>query len=150
MSSTHVKCSATESRPYAGPSHWASAAIVRTSQVCRTGASTAPISSTACSAAVACPRGSRYSDCSSAPLLGTNSARKCGSRSCQGPGTPNCSVQLTAGMPGTGCIFSVAGAAHGKSTSAWSVRRFNHTWRNPGARQSVNRLTLYAEAATAS
>lgn len=94
-------------------------------------------------------RGSRYSDWSSVPLLGVNSARKCGSRSCQGPATPNCSVQLTAGIPGTGCIFSVAGAAHGKSASGWSVRRLTQACRKPGARQSVNRLTLYADPMTA-
>ena len=36
--------------------------------------------------------------------------------------------------------LSVAGAAHGKSGSGWSVRRLSHTCRKPGSRQSVNRL----------
>ncbi len=53
-------------------------------------------------------------------------------------------------MPGTGCIFSAAGAAQGKAGRAWSVRRFSHTCRKPGARQSVNRLTLYPVAITVS
>ncbi len=59
-------------------------------------------------------------------------------------------MQLTAGMPGTGCIFSVAGAAQGNAGSGWSVRRLSHTCRKPGARQSVKRLTLYAVAITVS
>ncbi len=59
-------------------------------------------------------------------------------------------MQWTAGIPGTGCIFSVAGAAHGTSGSGWSVRRLSQACRNPGARQSVNRLTLYADAITVS
>ncbi|CAM5242108.1 hypothetical protein SALBM217S_02767 [Streptomyces griseoloalbus] len=150
MSSTQVKCRATVSRPYAGPSHCSSAATVRTSQVWSTGATVPRMPSRACSASTAVSLGSRYSDWSSAPLLGVKSARKCGSRSCHGPGTPNCSVQFTPGIPGTGCIFSVAGAAHGKSVRGRSVRCFTHTCRKPGSRQSVNKLTLYAADITAS
>ncbi|CAM5487405.1 hypothetical protein SFUMM280S_05111 [Streptomyces fumanus] len=133
---------------YAGLSHCASAATVRTSQVCSTGATSSRMASSARSASRACSRGSRYSDWSSSPLLGVNSARKCGSRSCQGPGTPNCSVQFTAGIPAR-VIFSAAGAAYGKSGRSWSVRRLSHTCRKPGERQSVNRLTLYAADSTA-
>ena len=40
-------------------------------------------------AAIACPRGSRYSDWISSPALGVNPIRKCGSRSDQRPGMPS-------------------------------------------------------------
>ena len=48
----------------------------------------------------AASRGTKYSDCSSSPLLGVNSTRKCASRSCHGPATPSCGVQLPVDMPG--------------------------------------------------
>ena len=49
--------------------------------------------------------GTKYSDCSSLPLLGVNPMRKCGSRSYQGPGTPICSVQFSAESSAIGCTF---------------------------------------------
>ena len=39
---------------------------------------------------------------SSSPPLGVNPTRKWGSRSPDGPGTPNCSVQLAVSAPGIG------------------------------------------------
>ena len=48
---------------------------------------------TAAKASTACRRGRRYSDWISSPLLGVNRIRKCGMRSDQGPGLPNCGVQ---------------------------------------------------------
>ena len=46
-------------------------------------------------ASTAHSRGSRYSACSSSPLLGVKPIRKCGNRSHHGPGTPSWRVQLT-------------------------------------------------------
>ena len=54
------------------------------------------------------PRGTKYSDCSSLPLLGVNPMRKWGNRSYQGPGTPICSVQFSAESSTIGWRFSVA------------------------------------------
>ena len=55
-----------------------------------------PRRATASRAGRAAVRGMRCSDWSSSPLLGVNASRKCGSRSCHGPGTPICSVALVA------------------------------------------------------
>src|SRR5271154_2520450 len=52
--------------------------------------------------------GTKYSVCSSAPLLGVKFILKCGSRSYQGPGIPICSVQLSAEWSAIGCIFRFA------------------------------------------
>ena len=76
------------------------------------------------------------------------SSRKCGSRSCHGPGTPSCSVQLAGDMPGTGCSGSVAARASSQSGPSAargpSVRRLTQTWSTTSRLQVVNRLTLVA------
>ena len=55
-------------------------------------------------------RGTWYSDCSSSPLLGVKPMRKCGSRSDQGPGTPQLRGAVTGSMPRIGWRSAVGGA----------------------------------------
>ena len=76
VSLIQVKCRATVSRWKLGLSHKSSGATVRISAICRTGASKLPRLARASNAPAATCRGTRYSDCSSSPLLGVNSARK--------------------------------------------------------------------------
>lgn len=107
----HVKWMAITSRPYAGESHQPSAATTRSSDTCSRGCSTVPIARSAASAAGASCRRTKYSLCSSSPrLLGDSSARKCGRRSCHGPGTP-CSVHAAGGIALIGCILRRASFA---------------------------------------
>ena len=78
-------------------------------------------------------RGTKYSDCSSSPLLGVNSTRKCASRSCHGPATPSCSVQFTGGMPGVMWRGPSASRppiqrARGPGGGRSSARCFSHAW----------------------
>ena len=82
--------------------HRSSAAIVRISPIWSTGAMRSPMRPSASMAATPNSRGTRNSDWSSSPLLGVKARRKCGSRSCHGPGTPSCSVVFSAAIPGTG------------------------------------------------
>ena len=145
---SHVKWIATVSRPYIGLIHSRSAATVRISQTCRTGWMRPASERIASIAAAACSRGSRNSDCSSAPLLGVKPMRKCGSRSCHGPGRPSCGVQLTASSSMIGWRSTVAGRAP-NSSSRTSPRAFTHTW-STRSRQRVNTLTLSPLAVIAS
>src|SRR6187200_1690824 len=91
--------------------------------------------------------GMKYSDCNSFPLLGVKPILKWGSRSYQGPGTPNCSVQFSADNSIIGCIFFVAALAPKNSFTPWcSVnlpeRDLIQTSLIISFCQSVKRLTL--------
>ena len=77
-------------RPPLGLSQASSAATARISLTYRTWSSVGPIARSASIAAGACSAATRYSLWISSPALGVNSARKCGRRSSQGPGTPSC------------------------------------------------------------
>mmetsp|Transcript_66840 Transcript_66840/g.157467 ORF Transcript_66840/g.157467 Transcript_66840/m.157467 type:complete len:243 (+) Transcript_66840:305-1033(+) len=77
----------------------------RISDTIRNGRKILDIPARASSASAAYWRATKYSDWSSSPALGTWSALKWGSRSCQGPGTC-CSVQALASFPLRGCCFS--------------------------------------------
>src|SRR3974390_1741787 len=59
-------------------------------------------------ASTACSRGIKYSDCNSLPALGVKPILKCGKRSYQGPGIPNCSVQFSGESSAIGCKFLLA------------------------------------------
>ena len=102
-------------------------------------------------AAGACRRGTKYSLCSSAPRLGVNSIRKCGSRSCHGPGSPSWAVSASSGAPRSMCVVATAGdtpwrprASSGSTNPSppESVLDFTHTWLRSGRSQSVKTLTL--------
>src|SRR3712207_2243406 len=66
-------------------------------------------------ASTAYRRGNTYSDCSSSPLLGVKPMRKCGKRSDQRPGLPNCGVQGVASSPTIGCRSTAAATAPKRS-----------------------------------
>ena len=90
-----VKWRATVSRPYCGLIHSRSAATVRSSETCSSGATRrAERAARPRSPPRAWRRVDRYSDWISSPALGVKPIRKCGRRSDQGPGTPSCGVQL--------------------------------------------------------
>jgi len=81
------------------------------------------------------------------PLLGVKPILKCGSRSCQGPGTPICGVQFSADNSRMGCRFLVAECAPKNSgrvpnCPSSPTRALIHTSLILRLRQSVNRLTL--------
>ncbi len=127
------------SRSTAGLSHWGSALIVRISHACTSGEMTVDISASARRAVTARVRGTKYSVCSSWPTDGVNSALKCGSRSCHGPGTPPCSVQRPAGWPDTGWRGPSA-ALPGNANGSSPIRCFTQSVAPPC--QSTNALTL--------
>ncbi len=124
--------------------------MLRTSDTCSTGSTTSRTAATAASAAPASARATKYSLCSSSPLLGVNSSLKWGSRSNHGPGTPSWTVQFSAGIPGTGFQGSAAARAPHSSRSGPapagspipSTRCFDHTWNSSGSSNRVKRLTL--------
>ena len=68
-----------------GLSHNLSRATLRTSVTCTIGAIRSLRRATAINADGASRRGTKYSLCSSSPLLGVNSMRKCGNLSYHGP-----------------------------------------------------------------
>ncbi|CPU65597.1 Uncharacterised protein [Mycobacteroides abscessus] len=151
-----MRCTPT-SGPSNGLSHSGSGsgATVRISPTWSSGVTRGPRSRIAANASWARARGTRYSDCSSAPLLGVKSSRKCGSRSFHGPGSPSCGVQCTGSMPGRGCSIVVAGVAPKSSARAApaspGVRRdLRQTCWTPSGPQSVKRLTEYADAVISS
>jgi hypothetical protein len=74
-----------------------------------------------------------------------NSIRKCGSRLCHGPSSPDWSVLFCAGMPGTGWRGPSAGDAPNQSPDIGSAR-FNQAMLASSPVQSVKRLTLYPSA----
>jgi len=86
--------------PYALDNHRSSAATVRISLICSSGAISGASSRTARIASMARARGTRYSDWISSPFDGVNSNRKCARRSLHGPTTPNCCVVLRTSMVG--------------------------------------------------
>ena len=104
-------------------------------------------------AATAWRRGIRYSDWSSAPLLGMKPMRKWGSRSHHGPGTPSWAVQLTGSSSMIGCRSTVAAAAPNSSSRSGSgspvTRRLTQTW-STASPQRVNTLTLSPAAVISS
>src|SRR5579863_3269507 len=92
-------------------------------------------------------RGTKYSVCNSLPALGVNPILKCGSRSCQGPGTPICGVQFSAESVGMGCMSFVAADAPNQSfrpPNEGPSPTLLLTQTSPifPFRQSVKRLTL--------
>ena len=68
-----------------------------------------------------------YSDWISAPLLGVNSRRKCGSRCDHGPGRPSCSVAWVGSLPRIGWRGTAAGRAPGSSAGGSPARRLSQT-----------------------
>ncbi len=135
-SEIQVKCRAALSRPYAAESHCSSAATERTSATCSTGAMRSRIASSARSAGTTVSRGTRYSDCSSSPLLGVKSSRKCGSRVNHGPVEPSCGVQDVGSTPRTMCRGPSAGVvpSHPAGSGGSSARCFTQTCSNPSPR----------------
>src|SRR6478735_5797930 len=73
----------------------------------------------------ACSRGTRYSLCSSSPLLGVKASWKWGSRSYQAPGTPSCGVHTLAAEPGQRVPFDGGrgGPEEGRSDPTIVVER---------------------------
>ena len=158
MSLIQVKWIAKLSRPYAGLSHNSSAAIVRSSQICSTGAIRCAMLLIAVTAAAADSRDTKYSVCNSSPLLGCEVEPKV-----RQPLVP----RLRARRPAR-CMQldrRPAPDAAGRrprrrrssrvprrpaTASIASVRCLTHTWFMTGRRQSVNTLTLYAAFIVAS
>ena len=110
------------------------------------------IRATASMAATPSTRGTRYSDCNSAPTDGVNSSRKWGRRSYQGPYSPSWGVHGVGSMPAMGCLGPSAGrppAATIPPTSG-SPADFTQTWETTaGSCQVVNMLTLSPAPVTA-
>ena len=142
-----TRCSSTARRPRSsGPRRPAAGA--RTGRGPRRGAR---------SASTACSRGIRYSVWSSAPALGVWSIRKCGRRSCHGPGHAEL---LGAGVrrhpadrvdrDGRLGRAEERPAAARRPVVRRSTRRLSQTCSNTGPRHSVNRLTLSASAVISS
>jgi hypothetical protein len=104
--------------PEAGLSHRSSAATVRISLICRSGAIRGARERRASHARCPYRRGTKYSLCSSSPRLGVKPVRKWGSRSCQAPGRPNWSVRFSTGMSVSMCVGTVAARAPKKSSGA--------------------------------
>src|SRR5699024_3558556 len=134
-----------------GESHSSSAATVRISEACSSGRIRSPSGMTASSAAARCSRAMKYSDWISSPLLGVNSRRKWGRRSCAGPGSPVWSVQKSAGIPGRGCTASRARRPPSQlsgSCSSVPTTCFTQAWAMCPS-QRWNRLTLLPPASIA-
>ncbi len=124
---------------------------MRTSLICTTGAIRSETPRSASSADAASARSTRYSDWSSSPALGVNSARKCGSRSCAGPVRPCCSVHAAGSTPGIGWRGPSASGAPNHCVAGngcvWSATRcLVQNWNTGSAPQAVNMLVLYAVA----
>ena len=139
-------------RPYAGESQKSSAAMLRTSPQSRTSARSVATERIARIARDACSRATKYSLCSSSPSAdGGHSARKCGSRSFQAPGSP-CGVQLAGSIPGT--MWSGADASEPRKKlrvgGATGTRRFTHACWTPLASQRVKSDTELAQLISAS
>src|SRR5207302_10803434 len=93
--------------------------------------------------------GTKYSDCSLLLAIRVKPMLKCGRRSYQGPGTPICSVQLSAESSAIGWRLRVASLPPKKSgvavnDSPFSSRLLIQTSLTRRFRQSVKRLTLSA------
>src|SRR4051812_8925796 len=121
--------------------------MVRISEMNKCGLMDLPNCCIAMIASVACWCGTKYSVCSSLPLLGVKPILKCGIRSYHAPGTPICSVQFSADNSAIGCRLCVAGFAPKKSYFALlfvasSTRLLTHTSLILSDAQSVNKLTL--------
>ena len=121
--------------------------MVRISDTCSSGPIAARSALTRCNASTALDRGTRYSVCNSSPKLGVKSRRKCGRRSCHGPGIPHCSVQQSAGYSGSGWIWvcwrRAPSHSSANSCSVVSFRRLRNSWQSGPSRHVVNALTLY-------
>src|SRR5215207_985083 len=91
--------------------HSRSAATARISDTCNIGWILSARARTASMASTAYRRGNRYSDCNSSPLLGVKPMRKCGRRSHQRPGLPNCGVQEATSSSRIGCRSTAAATA---------------------------------------
>ena len=98
------------------------------------------------------PRRRSTRDCSSSPLLGVNSSRKCGSRRATGRGRRAAAVAVLGRHARASGARPSAGRAPSHTPAPPSggarrrVRRLTHTWSMRRPTQSVNRLTLYAAA----
>ena len=85
-----------------------SAANVRSSVIHKSGVISEPNLEIASIAATASLRSTKNSVWISSPTLGVNSSLKWGKRSCQFPGTPNCSVHATGSTDEIGWTFLFA------------------------------------------